>query len=37
MRCKIARIQKLIWCNIMRLTKNQKASILHYSINKLLE
>ena len=26
--------QKLMWCNIMKLTKSQKVSILHYSIDK---
>ena len=33
MRCKIVRIQKLMWRNIMKLTKSQKASVLHYSID----
>ena len=33
MRCKIVRFQKLMWHNMMRSTKNQKASILHYSID----
>ncbi len=33
MRCKIVRSQKLMWRNIMRSIKSQKASILHYSIN----
>ncbi len=33
MRCKIVRTQKFMWYNIMRLTKNQKASVLHYSID----
>ena len=33
MRCKIVRFQKLMWCNMMRSTKSQKASILHYSID----
>ena len=33
MRCKIARTQKLMWQNIMRLTKSQKNSVLHYSID----
>ena len=33
MKCKIVRFQKLIWRNMMRLTKNQKASLLHYSID----
>ena len=32
MRCKIVRFQKLIWRNMMRSTKSQNASILHYSI-----
>ena len=34
MRCKIVRTQKLMWRNIMKSTKSQKASVLHYSINK---
>ena len=34
MRCKIVRFQKLMWRNIMRSTKSQKALILHYSIDK---
>ena len=33
MRCKIVRFQKLIWRNMMRSTKSQKASVLHYSID----
>ena len=33
MRCKIVRFQKLMWRNMMRLTKSQKASILYYSID----
>ena len=33
MRCKIVRFQKLMWRNIMRSTKSQKASVLHYSID----
>ena len=33
MRCKIARIQKLMWSNIMSSTKSQKTSVLHYSID----
>ena len=33
MRCKIARTQKLMWRNIIRSTKSQKVSVLHYSIN----
>ena len=33
MRCKIVRIQKLMWCNIMRSIKSQKVSVLHYSID----
>ena len=33
MRCKIVRTQKLMWHNIMRSTKSQKVSILHYSID----
>ena len=35
MRCKIMRFQKLMWRNIMRSTKSQKASVLHYSIDYL--
>jgi hypothetical protein len=26
------RTQKFMWRNIMKLTKNKKASVLHYSI-----
>jgi hypothetical protein len=33
MMCKIARTQKLMWRNIMRSIKSQKASVLHYSID----
>ena len=33
MRCKIVSFQKLMWCNMMRLTKSKKISILHYSID----
>jgi hypothetical protein len=33
MRCKIVRFQKLMWRNMMRLTKNKKVSVLHYSID----
>ena len=33
MRCKIVRFQKLMWRNIMRSTKSQKASVLYYSID----
>ena len=33
MRCKIMRFQKLMWCNMMKSTKSQKVSILHYSID----
>ena len=33
MRCKIVRIQKLMWRNIMRSTKSQKTLILHYNID----
>ena len=33
MRCKIVRFQKLMWRNMTRSTKSQKASILHYSID----
>ncbi len=35
MRCKIVRFQKLMWRNIMRSTKSQKASVLHYNIDYL--
>jgi hypothetical protein len=35
MRCKIVRFQKLMWRNMMRSTKSQKASVLYYSIDKL--
>ena len=34
MRCKIVRFQKLIWRNMMRSTKSQKALILYYSIDR---
>ena len=33
MRCKIVRFQKLMWHNMMRSTKSQKALVLHYNIN----
>ena len=33
MRCKIVRTQKLMWRYIMRSTKSQKVSVLHYSID----
>jgi hypothetical protein len=33
MRCEIVRFQKLMWCNMIRSTKSQKASVLHYSID----
>ena len=33
MRCKIVRTQKFKWCNIMKSTKSQKVSVLHYSID----
>ena len=33
MRYKIMRTQKLMWHNIMRSTKKQKVSVLHYSID----
>ena len=33
MRCKIVRFQKLVWRNMMRSTKSQKVSVLHYSID----
>ena len=32
-RYKIVRFQKLMWRNMMRSTKSQKTSILHYSID----
>ena len=33
MRCKIVRFQKFMWRNMMRSTKNQKTSVLHYNID----
>ncbi len=33
MRCKIVRTQKFMWRNIMKSTKSQKASVLHYSVD----
>ena len=36
MRCKIVRFQKFMWRNMMRSTKSQKTSVLHYSIDVLL-
>ena len=33
MRCKIVRTEMLMSRNIMKLTKSQKASVLHYSID----
>ena len=33
MRCKIVRFQKLMWHNMMKSTKSQKVSVLHYSID----
>jgi hypothetical protein len=36
MRYKIVRFQKLMWRNMMRLTKSQKASVLHYSIDMMI-
>ena len=33
MKYKIVRFQKLMWHNMMRSTKSQKTSILHYSID----
>jgi hypothetical protein len=33
MRCKIVRFEKLMWRNMMKSTKSQKASVLHYSID----
>ena len=33
MRCKIVRTQKLMWRNIMKSTKSQKTSVLHYNID----
>ena len=35
MRCKIMRTQKLMWRNIMRSTKSQKASVLYCSNMKI--
>ena len=37
MRCKIVRFQKLMWCNMMRSTKSQKASVLYYSIDNIIK
>ena len=34
MRCKIVKIQKLMWRNIIRSIKNKKTSILHYTSRK---
>ena len=34
MRSKIVRFQKLMWRNMMRSTKSQKVSILHYSTSR---
>ena len=34
MKCKIVRFQKLMWRNMIRSTKSQKTSVLHYSIDK---
>ena len=33
MRYKIVRFQKLVWRNMIKSTKSQKASVLHYSID----
>ena len=33
MKCKIVKFQKLMWRNIMRSSKSQKTSVLHYSID----
>jgi hypothetical protein len=33
MRYKIVRFQKFMWRKMMRSTKSQKASVLHYSID----
>ena len=33
MKCKIVRFQKLMWRNMIRSTKSQKTSVLHYSID----
>ena len=33
MRCKIVRFQKFMWRNMIRSTKSQKTSVLHYSID----
>ena len=35
MRCKIVRFQKFMWRNMMRSTKSQEDSVLHYSIDVL--
>ena len=35
MRCKIVRFQKFMWRNMMRSTKSQKVSVLHYSIDNI--
>ena len=37
MRCKIVRFQKLMWRNMMKSTKSQKVSVLHYSIDSLIK
>ncbi len=37
MRCKIVSFQKLMWRNMTRSTKSQKASVLYYSIDDRLE
>ena len=36
MRCKIVKFKKLMYRNIMRSTKSQKVSVLHYSIDYML-
>ena len=33
MMCKIVRFQKLMWRNMMKSTKSQKVSVLHYRID----
>ena len=37
MRCKIVRFQKLMWRNMIKSTKSQKVSVLHYSIDSLIK
>ena len=35
--CKIVRFQKFMWRNMMKSTKSQKVSVLHYSINRQMK